>query len=99
MTSLNVITTIREVTPNAGIKKLYIDTGIGTAADTVTVALGSYGMTTLKGISETVHVTDGSVLRPASAADRSVTGVSSGILTITLGTGNSLRRTFEILGV
>lgn len=101
--------TFKEMAPNAGVKEVLIKTpATADAGDTIVVSLGSMGMKSLLGITEYIHTTDGSVIEvpgttasggaASSAFDNSTTSVSSGVLTITLGTGTNLKHVFRVVG-
>ena len=99
--------TIVEMSPNAGVKKLVLITPATlNPGDTIAVTLANYGITNVLAVRSCYHTTDYSVIvSPSTAAyggsDAFTTAVSSGILTIsmTAGTGlSSYRRVFIITG-
>lgn len=107
MTELYSTSTIKRASPQLGITKVIIETpATADYSDTVAITLGSYGMsaTGLLGVTEWVHTTDASVIRQVGGslngdlAGYSTTAVSSGVLTITLGTGTNLTHVYEVTG-
>jgi hypothetical protein len=89
----------REISPVGNAKAILLETGssvIG-AGDTLVVTLASYGIKNFKAIWECVHDTYGSVVSPTPVANHATTAVSSGVLTITMGTLTTAR-TFLLLG-
>jgi len=99
--------TMYRANPQDGLTRLIVDTGTtpGDVDATIVITLGSYGMSTLMGITEHLHTTDGSVVIPPGTGgdgtigyNNSTTAVSSGVLTITVGTGTNMRHVYEILG-
>ena len=74
--------TIKEIAPNAGVKVLLVTlptTFVG-GTDTYEVDLTAYGCTKASAIFATSQTTAGTVLVAATAA---ITGISSGVATIT----------------
>ena len=98
--------TISESSPNAGVKRVIIEAADTVdASDTIVIKLGSYGMsaTGLLGVTEWLHTTDASVITPigfyqGNAGGASTTAVSSGVLTITIGSGTNKTHVYEIVG-
>jgi len=96
--------TYKNMSPALGVTKLIVDSGSqADAADTIQVTLGSYGITNLLGLTEYIHTTDRSVIdRPGFtqgiANGSSTSAVSSGLLTITIGSGTNVRHVYEVLG-
>lgn len=89
---------VTEVSPNAGLKKILVQTrNTVDAADTIAVTLGDYGINDdgLLYVLGFKHTTDNSVM----VQEQPTTAVSSGVLTITVpaGTDNDLRL-YEIVG-
>lgn len=85
-----------EAAPNAGLKRVFIETAnTADAADTVDVTLADYGISKFLAISGWKHTTDNSVV----VVESPTTAVSSGVLTITVpaGTDND-KRVYEIIG-
>ena len=74
--------TIREVTPNAGLKLIQINTAAtADSGDTIVLTLADYGIRTLLGINGVTHTTANSVI----VAEAPTTSVTTGVLTITTG--------------
>jgi len=81
---------VYESTPNAGLKRIFIQTrNTVNAADTIAVDMSSYGGQDLLAINGWVHTTDGSVITvesvTCSVSDTTVT------ITIPAGTNNDTR--------
>jgi hypothetical protein len=86
-----------ESSPNAGLKRIILKTpNTADDGDAVTVTLADYGITTLLTVQGWVQTTADSVI----VAEAPTTSVSSGVLTITLGSvgGSNKVRIFEIVG-
>jgi len=82
MTALGEVGTIKEITPNLGVKVIQIVTAATVvSADTFTVDLSAYGCTNIHGILGFVETTAGSVV----ATEAPTTAVSSSTLTVTVG--------------
>jgi hypothetical protein len=82
MTALGEIGTIKEISPNLGVKVIQIVTAATVvSADTFTVDLGDYGCTNIHGILGFVETTAGSVV----VSEAPTTAVSAGVLTVTVG--------------
>lgn len=89
---------VTEVTPNAGVKKIIVQTrNTVDAADTIAITLTDYGIsaTGLLWVLGFKHTTDNSVM----VQEQPTTAVASGVLTITVpaGTDNDMR-IYEITG-
>ena len=105
---LSTITTKEEI-PGLGVKTLYVRTASSAdAGDTITLNLGSYGMSNVYGLTEHIIASTGSIAHPgfntyatgvtSDDYHPSRTSVSSGVLTITVGTGTNFTHVYEILG-
>ena len=89
--------TIIESLPNAGLKRIILTTSADAAeGQTVAVTLANYGISKLLFVQGWVQTTANSVV----VGEAPTTAVSSGVLTITIGTGggSSKVRVFEIMG-
>jgi type 1 fimbria pilin len=89
--------TFTEGIPNAGYKKIIVETAnTADTADTIVVDLSDYGISSFEGIIGYVHTTENSVV----VQEQPTTSVSSGELTITVGgsTVSDKKRVYEILG-
>ncbi len=111
MTEITSGSEIRDVVPAQGMKILGIKTAAtADAGDTLVLTLGSHGIADdgLVGVFECLHTTEDSVvIMPGTSAvsgaagaynDNSTTAVSSGVLTITLGTMTDKAHGFLIVG-
>lgn len=82
MTALGEVGTIKEVTPNLGVKLIQVVTAATVvSADTFTVDLSDYGCTNIHGILGFVETTAGSVV----ATEAPTTSVTTSTLTVTVG--------------
>jgi len=99
MADLTATGTFVSLVPHLGFGKLIVETpATADAADTIVITLGSYGISRLLGVTEHYHDTSESAVQNMTGVNKSATAVSSGVLTITLGTGTDKKRVFEILG-
>lgn len=99
MTAYAGTSVVVEDSPSCGVKKLWVYTqDDADATDTIAVTLTDYGIsaTGLLAVRSYKHTTNGSVI----VAETNTTAVSSGVLTITVGSGTDNDvRVIEIIGL
>lgn len=84
-----------EVSPNAGLKIIHLFTGAMNSADTTSVNLADYGISTLYNVITQVHSTDNSVVKTEAAT----TAVAAGVLTVTAASSNDgKKRSILVIG-
>ena len=91
--------TIKEMSPNVGLKSIVIETA-ATAdnADTIALTLADYGIRSYIGVLTWIHSTSNSIIT-VETTDACTSAVSGGVLTLTIGgsTANK-KRTIMVLG-
>jgi hypothetical protein len=88
MTAVEVTNSVKEITPNAGLKIVQVWTAIASNTNVTKVTLADYGIKTLYNVITQAHDTENSIL----VTEAATTAVSAGVLTVTFGSASDTKK-------